>query len=201
MIARILSTFVFTILIVACIVIPEGPVSSPGRQPTAINLVTTPVDSFTATVQPLQSQAATASEQAPTPATGSFELIGHSPLLQRGMNAAPAIYGNYAYIGSRTDGRHGDAGVLVVDISNPANPEVIYQIGPPEEGLVGQTSRELRVWPDQEILLVMNMDCDAVLHDCGQSDVPAQVSFYDISGTNATVPKLILAYSLGRTPH
>ena len=175
--------------------------SSPGRHPTAINLVTTPVDSFTATVPPLQTQAATASEQVPTPSTGSFELIGHSPLLQRGMNAAPAIYGNYAYIGSRTDGRHVDAGVLVVDISDPANPQVIYQIGPPEEGLVGQTSRELRVWPDQEILLVMNMDCDAVLHDCGQNDVPAHVSFYDISGTNATVPKLILAYSLGRTPH
>ena len=87
-------------------------------------------------------------------------MIGHTPLLDRGMNAAPAVHGNYAYVGSRTDGSHADAGVLVVDISNPANPTVVHQIGPPEQGLVGQTSRELRVWPEQELLLVMNVDCE-----------------------------------------
>src|SRR5688572_4849836 len=101
-----------------------------------------------------------------TPSTGSFELVGHSPLLQRGMNAGLAVHGNYAYVGSRTDGSHPDAGVLVVDISNPASPAVIYQIGPPEEGLVGQTSRELRVWPEQELLLVLNFNCEVGLHGC-----------------------------------
>jgi len=133
--------------------------------------------------------------------TGSFELIGHTPLLNRGMNAAPAVYGNYAYVGSRTDGSHPDAGVLVVDISNPANPQVVYQIGPPEEGIVGQTSRELRVWPEQELLLVLNFNCDPGLHDCKRSSAPPNISFYDISGTNAAQPKLIAIHSLQRTPH
>jgi hypothetical protein len=187
--------FTFFIFILACIGSPVPSVSAPGSTPTAVNPISTQEVSPTPLLIP------TADVPVPTPSTGSFELIGHSPLLQRGMNAAPTIYGNYAYIGSRTDGRHTDAGVLVVDISNPANPQVVHQIGPPEEGLVGQTSRELRVWPDQELLLVMNVDCGAVLHDCGQAAAPSNISFYDIAGTNAAAPKLITAYSLGRTPH
>ena len=195
MISRSYIALAFLLLIVACIASPVPSTSVPAINPTPVNLL--PTQEVSLTPLPLL----TYTMPAPTPSTGSFELIGHSPLLQRGMNAAPAINGNYAYIGSRTDGRHADAGVLVLDISNLANPQVIYQIGPPEEGLVGQTSRELRVWPDQELLLVMNVDCDAVLHDCGQSGVRANINFYDISGTNAALPKLILAYSLGRTPH
>jgi hypothetical protein len=35
--------------------------------------------------------------------TGSFTLVGHEPLMSRGMNAAIAVHGDYAYIGSRTD--------------------------------------------------------------------------------------------------
>jgi hypothetical protein len=137
-----------------------------------------------------------------TPAsTGSFELIGHTPLLNRGMNAALAVYGNYAYVGSRTDGSHADAGVLVVDVSNPTTPTVVYQIGPPEEGIVGQTSRELRVWPEQELLLVLNFNCDPGLHDCKGSLAPPNISVYDISGANAAAPTLIAMYTLGRTPH
>jgi hypothetical protein len=58
-----------------------------------------------------------------TSTPGSLELIGHSPLLNRGMNAAPAVKGDYAYIGSRTDGTHLNAGVLVVDVSDPASPQ------------------------------------------------------------------------------
>lgn len=40
----------------------------------------------------------------------SFALVGHNPLFNRGMNAAPAIYFNrrtgarFAYVGNRTDG-------------------------------------------------------------------------------------------------
>jgi hypothetical protein len=140
-------------------------------------------------------------EPQPTPSTGFFELIGHSPLIQRGMNAALAIYGNYAYIGSRTDGSHPEAGVLVVDISNPTNPQVVYQIGPPDEGITGQTSRELRVWPDQELLIVMNFDCEAGLHECQSSSTLPHISFYDISVANAAQPTLIARYVLPRTPH
>jgi hypothetical protein len=117
------------------------------------------------------------------------------------MNAAPTVYGNYAYVGSRTDGSHADAGVLVVDISNPASPTVVYQIGPPEEGLVGQTSRELRVWPEQELLLVLNFYCELRLHDCKEPLAPPNINFYDISGANAAVPRLIAVYPLQRTPH
>jgi hypothetical protein len=185
----------FSIWMASCIAIPQTSASAPGRQPAAVNPVPTQQASSIPTPAP------TTNETVPTPSTGSFELIGHTPLINRGMNAAPAVYGNYVYMGSRTDGSHADAGVLVVDISNPASPTVVYQIGPPEEGLVGQTSRELRVWPDQELLLVMNVDCYAVLHDCGQSSTPANISFYDISVANATAPKLITVYSLPRTPH
>ena len=140
-------------------------------------------------------------EPQPTASTGSFELIGHTSLLDRGMNAGLAVFGNYAYIGSRTDGSHSDAGVLVVDISNPANPQVVYQIGHPEEGNLGQTSRELRVWHVQEILLILNFPCEAALHDCQESSEPSNINFYDISGPNAAAPKLILTYSLPRLPH
>lgn len=193
--ARGFIPFILMILVVACITSPGPAVSAPGSRPTAIHPI--PTQDISPTPVPMP----TADIPVPTPSTGGFELIGHSPLLQRGMNAAPAIYGTYVYIGSRTDGLHADAGVLVVDISNPANPQVVHQIGPPEEGLVGQTSRELRVWPDQELLLVMNVDCEAVLHDCGQSATPPNINIYDISGTNASLPKLIATYSMGRTPH
>ena len=137
----------------------------------------------------------------PAPSTGWFEVLGHTPLLQRGMNAGLAVYGNYAYVGSRTDGSHPDAGVLVVDISNPANPQVVFQIGPPAEGNPGQTSRELRVWHEQELLLILNFQCEAGLHDCEQVLAPPNISFYDISGVNAAAPALIAAYLLPRAPH
>ena len=117
------------------------------------------------------------------------------------MNSALAIYGNYAYVGSRTDGSHADAGVLVLDISNPTNPQIVYQIGPPSEGIIGQTSRELRIWPEQKLLFVLNFNCEAGLHDCGQSSAPPNISSYNISSANAAQPKLIAAYSLPRLPH
>ena len=117
------------------------------------------------------------------------------------MNAAIAVYGNYAYIGSRTDGSHPDAGVLVVDISIPTNPQVVSQLGPPEEGNPGQTSREIRIWPEQELLLIMNFQCEAALHDCAQSLSPPNINFYDISGANAAAPRLITSYLLPRLPH
>ena len=71
---------------------------------------------------------------------GSLELVGHSPLLNRGMNAALAVKGDYAYVGNRTDGTHLNPGVLVVDVSDPTNPTVVHEIGPAARG---QSGREL----------------------------------------------------------
>ena len=78
--------------------------------------------------------ASTAAPGASTPK--AFELVGHDPLLSRGMNAAPAMYDHYLYVGSRTDGTHPNAGVLVVDVADPAHPAVVGQIGPPDEDVV-----------------------------------------------------------------
>ena len=184
--------------------------NSSSNEPTSASKAPTPISNESALTSNVPTSAPNeptliATEQtvtSNTPAsTGSFELIGHTPLLNRGMNAALAVYGNYAYVGSRTDGNHPDAGVLVVDISNPATPAVVYQIGPPEEGILGQTSRELRVWPEQELLLVLNFNCDPGLHDCKGSSAPPNISVYDISDASAAAPKLIAMYALGRTPH
>lgn len=61
-----------------------------------------------------------------TPGTSSnFTLVGHNDLLARGMNAAPALFCHYLYIGNRTDGSdtcengttgcpHSHPGVLIV---------------------------------------------------------------------------------------
>ena len=198
--ARRLVILVLSISIVSCMANPEPPTGSNGfRFPTSNP---SPAPEVTSTSMPTATASETLpTEPQPTPSTGWFELIGHTPLLNRGMNSALAVYGNYAYVGSRTDGSHPDAGVLVVDISNPTNPQVVYQIGPPEEGNLGQTSRELRVWPEQELLLVMNFECEAGLHDCHPYTAPPNINCYDISGANAAAPKLITTYLLPRTPH
>ncbi len=40
-----------------------------------------------------------------TPGTSqSIQLVGHNDLFARGMNAAPALYDHYVYVGNRTDG-------------------------------------------------------------------------------------------------
>ena len=40
-----------------------------------------------------------------TPGTSqNFQLVGHDPLFNRGMNSAATIYRNFMYIGNRTDG-------------------------------------------------------------------------------------------------
>lgn len=137
------------------------------------------------------------------PAAG-FSLVGHNDLFSRGMNAAPAMYGHYLYIGSRTDGTHPHAGVLVVDVANPSNPAVVNEIGPPDEGLPTSTSRELRVWPQQKLLIVMNFQCSAILHACASpaDATGSQVSsfnFFDLS--DPANPTLVSTYTPSRTPH
>ncbi len=70
--------------------------------------------------------AATASAQK-SMRVGSLKQVGHEPLMKRGMNAALAVHGRYAYVGSRTDLHpntpHG--GLMVVDISRPARPRLL----------------------------------------------------------------------------
>src|SRR5919109_244641 len=126
------------------------------------------------------------------PRTGSIHQFGHEPLMNRGMNAAIAIHGDYAYIGSRTDGGHEGmphGGVMVVDISNPSKPALL---GPPFDAKPGESSRELRVWRSQDVLIVLNTNCGVgdMLHHCTQPSI-SNFRFYDISGANASSPQLI----------
>jgi hypothetical protein len=136
---------------------------------------------------------------------GSFQLVGHEPLLKRGMNAALAVHGRYAYVGSRTDGTHLNAGVLVVDVGRPSKPKVVGEIGPPNEGNVGESSRELRILPEQGLLMVLNHACSELIHRCaspsqtGTSQVRSTVRFYDIRGRNARAPKLVSTYFPSRS--
>jgi len=160
-----------------------------------------------ATAAPREASAGAGLAAALQTTPGSLEQVGHSPLLTRGMNAALAVRGDYVYVGSRTDGTHLDAGVLVVDVSDPSSPSVVNQIGPPLEGNVGETSRELRIWPEQKLLLVLNHGCSALIHRCvgGEAAVRSTIRFYDISGANAASPKLVSTFfpsrSRAQVPH
>jgi hypothetical protein len=134
---------------------------------------------------------------------GSLKVIGHEPLFGRGMNAALAVWGDFAYVGSRTDGSpgHPHPGVLVVSVKDPRNPNVVAEIGPPHEGNPGETSRELRVWAGQGILVVLNFACDAFLHACSREFITPTIRFYDIRGRHAARPRLVSTYHPSREPH
>lgn len=134
----------------------------------------------------------------------NFTLIGHHPLYARGMNAAPALFGRHLYIGSRTDGseHHPHSGVLAVDVGNPAHPEVVGEIGPPHEGNPGgETSRELRVWPEAKLLIVMHTLCSPGLHHCAPpgGPFPSPIRFYDLGEPAA--PRLVATYFPTRGAH
>ena len=135
--------------------------------------------------------------------TEGFELVGHDPLYSRGMNAAPAVYDHYVYVGNRTDGSpdHPHPGVLVVDVANPSAPKVVGEIGPPEEGNVAETSRELRVWHEAGLLLVLNFGCSSIIHACrGGETRGSNIRFYDVRA-NPVDPPLVATYLPSRTPH
>ncbi len=136
--------------------------------------------------------------------TLNFQLVGSNALYNRGMNAAPAVYDHAMYIGSRTDGTHPHAGVLVVDIADPANPTIAGEIGAPDEALPSSTSRELRVWPQQKLLIVMNFQCSAILHACASpadanGSAISNFTFYDLS--DELHPAKVATYKPSRTPH
>src|SRR3954452_7618388 len=145
----------------------------------------------------------------PVPAASSFpgklELVGHDPLMNRGMNAAIAVHGRYVYVGSRTDGTHPNSEVFVVDVADPSKPSVVGKIGRRNEANVGESSRELRVLPDQNLLMVLNHGCSELIHACvngtqaSRNIVTSTIRFYDIAGANGAAPKLVGTYPPTRT--
>ena len=144
-----------------------------------------------------------ASASEPRGTASGFELVGHNPLYARGMNAAPAFFDHYVYIGNRTDGspEHPHPGVLVVDVANPSAPRVVGEIGPPHVANPGETSRELRVWPDQGLLLVMNFGCSSLIHACAGGEAQDwNIKFFDVAA-NPVSPPLVATYVPSRMPH
>lgn len=143
------------------------------------------------------------------PTSENFELVGTHDLGARGMNAALAVHDGYAYVGSRTDGKAipgvaenvNDAGVLIIDVTDPANMERVGEIGPPLQGIEGQTSREMRVWPEQDLLIVMNLgsNCSALIHECSPRSVTDTFDFYDIS--DPVNPEHVAQYDPSNNPH
>jgi hypothetical protein len=124
--------------------------------------------------------------------------IGHEPLFDRGMNAALAVNGDYVYVGSRTDGGHEGmphGGVVVVDVDDPRRPRAL---GPPLYAAPGESSRELRVWRSQDILIVLNTNCGVgdALHHCTQPSI-SNMRFYDVGGRrDARRPRLITQFNI-----
>lgn len=137
------------------------------------------------------------------------------------MNAALAIFDHFAYVGNRTDGSnrcgigdprrgtasldtcpHPQPGIAVVDIADPANPVVAGTLGDEFASgpNIGQTSRELRVWPGQKLLIVMYFTCDVTLHACPPSASTWRIRFFDL-GADPVNPPLVATYISPVTPH
>jgi hypothetical protein len=140
---------------------------------------------------------ATATARSKGQTSASIKQVGKEPLMSRGMNAALAVHGDYAYIGSRTDGGHEGmphGGILVVDISRPSRPKLLTET--PIDAKAGESSRELRVWRSQDILIVLNTNCGVgdTLHHCTLPSI-SNFRFYDISGRNAADPELITQFN------
>jgi hypothetical protein len=132
-----------------------------------------------------------------TPGTASnFTEVGHEALFARGMNAALAVYENgpFVYVGNRTDGqpRHPRPGILVVDASKPRDPRVVNEIGPPHAGNVSETTRDLRVWQDEKLLMVLSFRCSPVIHDCAGGPVTPTYRFFDLE--DPSNPRHLLTY-------
>ncbi len=134
-------------------------------------------------------------------AADNFEVVGRNSLLNRGMNAALAIHRHWAYVGSRTDSNQANPGILVLDIADPTNPVVVDRLSDRKQTRPGQTSRELRVWPEKDLLLVLNFGCSSFIHACAEEEVTPTIQFYDIRGSKAGAPELIHTYRPAREPH
>ena len=129
-------------------------------------------------------------------ASGAFEIVGHSDLGARGMNAAIALAGDTIYVGSRIDQKP----ILIVDVSMPTAPVVVGEI----PGAVGLSSRELRAVGD--LLIVLNLQCSPDLHGCAEGAAgPENLELYDIA--DRRVPVKLATYPVmgglvfSRSPH
>ncbi|MBV9503288.1 MAG: hypothetical protein JO138_28270, partial [Acidobacteriaceae bacterium] len=115
------------------------------------------------------------------------------------MNAALAIYDHFVYIGNRTDSSstcvgktgepsgatcvHPHPGILIVDVREPSRPTVVGELNKPYAGNLGITTRELRVWPQKRLLIVMNFRCSRHLHACASgtdAQFPFDISFFNL---------------------
>jgi hypothetical protein len=148
--------------------------------------------------------------------SSNFQLVGQNALFNRGMNAAAAIFQNFLYVGNRTDGSsrcgfgdprrtdpnfgldscpHVHPGILILSISNPANPTIVGEIPAPLNPSgqpVGITSRELRVWPSKQLLMTMNFRCSSVIHACPRTNdttSPFDIKFFSLK--DPTNPQFI----------
>jgi hypothetical protein len=130
-----------------------------------------------------------------------IDLVGHDPLLSRGMNAGIAISGNRAYVGNRTDGseNHKNPGVLIVAIDDPTRPRVVGEIKS-EANELGLSTRELRIWPQAGLLIVMKITCEAALHRCDRAATAPKIEFFDIRSSPDS-PALRSTYRPHLEPH
>ncbi len=177
---------------------------------TAAATLLMPAAAYSAAASPSGVRSAASAPPAIQPAipgtSSNFELVGKNPLFHRGMNAAFTIFGNYLYVGNRSDGSntcpdgstgcdHPHPGILILNIANPAEPDIVGEIGPPFAGNVGITTRELRVWPQQKLLMVMTFRCSHVIHACpagNDTTFPYKFEFFDLS--DPVHPRFIESY-------
>lgn len=172
-------------------------------------VLTSPTTTATATASRPPARDAARPPSAPTTTqranVDGFQLVGHDPLSNRGMNAALAIYQHYVYVGSRTDASAGHVrpGVQIVDARNPEHLRTVGEINGPFEAQRYLTSRELRVIPDQKLLVVLNFKCSVVIHACAKPPAGVKVAsnftFYDIS--QPAHPRYVSTYTPQEKPH
>jgi hypothetical protein len=108
----------------------------------------------------------------------NFNLVGHDPLLARGWNGALAMCEHFAYAGFRGISAE-KPGIVTVDVEDPSRPRVVGRIPPI---LPGESARELRVWPQNKLLISQQMNGDF------------SIRFFDLTGKNAARPRLLSTY-------
>ncbi|MGE0403631.1 MAG: LVIVD repeat-containing protein [Kofleriaceae bacterium] len=132
---------------------------------------------------------------------GRFEIVGHHDLGALGMWSAIAAVDDYVYVGSRNDQK----GIQIVDVSDPSAPVIVGEVGPPSAGIAGMSTRELRIVPSRNLLIVLNLRCSPDLHGCGGPGEGENLRFFDISDREA--PVLLSTYAVNgtmfrpRSPH
>ncbi|MFN0248523.1 MAG: LVIVD repeat-containing protein [Kofleriaceae bacterium] len=133
--------------------------------------------------------------------SGRFEVVGHHDLGARGMWSAIATVDDYIYVGSRNDAK----GIQIVDVSDPTSPTIVGEVGPPHAGIPGMSSRELRIVPSRNLLIVLNLQCSPDLHGCNGPGEGENLRFFDI--TDRRAPRLLSSYLVAgtmfrpRSPH